>query len=250
MSETSSVHVLVKMFQCQQYADEFREGKLFANTLKYFQGLEALGGQADPYEGSAFSDENSILTLWADSNCHTRITPDILEEPIRFQQINHVNVICFHELRLPFIITDEPPVNPVTITKEIRVPQRLQEEFGPHMVVIPDRAEFNNRLKQELYRQYIKGAITTFKGGKVQYEDYRPKSWEIWNTNTPDNRLLAAFYKRSLYEYQSEYRLAFERQSIVRSGSPHILNIGDIKDITFYGNTSAPLVVQARNPTP
>ena len=76
------------------------------------------------------------------------------------------------------------------------------------MVVIFDRVEFNKRLKQELRRQYIKGTITTFKGERVQYEDYRPKIWEISNASTSDNRLLPAFHKRSSYSYQVEYRLA------------------------------------------
>ena len=107
------------------------------------------------------------------------------------------------------------------------------------------RMEFENRVKRELNRQFITGHVTAFDKRSVQYEDYQPKFWDVMDiAATGNNFLKPAFFKRSAFSHQSEYRIAFERNSILPAGGPYTLNIGDIRDITFYAKTSNVLVFQ------
>lgn len=220
------------MFKEQQYADEFREGKLFANPLSYFQKIEAQEGQFDADEGSTWTGEDDILTLSSKSMGSIDITNDDLAEPMRIQQINHVNVICFHEWKLPITKINELPADLGEQTVNIQIPKRLKNEFGDSAVIVANRNKFYNRLGQELARQRIKGNITAHRKGWVQYADHKPLFWDIQNS------LDAAFYKNTRYSYQREYRVAFERRFIIRGGTPYTLNIGDIKDITIAISTS------------
>ena len=57
--------------------------------------------------------------------------------------------------------------------------------------------------------------------------------------------LEAAFYKGTRFQYQSEYRVAFERRNAPRGGNPDTLDIGDIRDITMSLKTSDTLYCQA-----
>ena len=246
MNETDSVFLLTKMFQNQQYANDFRNGKLFANSLSYFQNMETQGGQADPDEGATWSGENDILTLSFSPNDSISITRDDLMEPMKFQRINHVNVVCFHAWKLPIIKTSELPSTSDRVTRELQIPKRLQREFGDYAVVICNRNEFFNRIQRELNRQYLNGDVTSFKAGLVQYADYRPLYWDIYGPDVTQNKFLnAAFHKRASYKYQEEYRIAIERRFVVKGGAPCVLNIGDISDITMSFMTSKPLALSA-----
>ena len=244
MNESKKMHILMKMFKYKEYADDFRMGKLFANTLDYFQKLEGEEGQGDPYEGAMWSSEHDILTLMTPAGPF-KITPDLLEHYLSFQRINHVNVVCFCEFRLPVEVVYGILSTPAEFMNEVPIPQKLQYDFGPHMVVIRDRAEFENRVNRELRKQTIMGHVKAFGQRPVQYEDYQPKFWDMVGIGAAGNNFLKpAFFKRSSFSYQSEYRIAFERDSILPTGGPYTLNIGDIRDITFYAKTSNALVLQ------
>lgn len=239
MKGTRISKIMMKMFQNQQYADEFRRGKLYANPLTYFQQLEAQNGQADPDEGSHWSGEDGVLTLWTDPSDKVTLGRDDLLGPIRFQMLNHINVVCFHVWTPPDELSNKLLSNVGGEAIPYQMPQRLQREFGDHLVAIRDCPEFLDRLNSALLRQYLSGDFTRARRGKVQYQDHQPVFL------SDPYSLEAAFYKGTRFQYQSEYRVAFERRDAPRGGTPHTLDIGDIRDITMSLKTSDPLYCQA-----
>ena len=241
MNETNSPEVIMKMFQNQKHAEAFCQGELYAKPLSYFQKLEGQDGQADPDEGSYWSGQNAVLTLWPDPSDKITIRRDDLMRPIRFQMLNHVNVVCFHIWTPPDELSNKLLLNVGGEAIPYQMPQRLQREFGDHLVVVHDCSEFLDRLNSALHRQYISGNFTRTGQGRVQYQDHQP----VFLSLSASHSLDAAFCKGTRFQYQSEYRVAFERRNAPRGGAPHTLDIGDIRNITMSLKTSDPLYCQA-----
>ncbi len=239
MNRTNRPKILMKMFSNQRHADQFCRGQLYANPLSYFQRLKGQKGQADPDEGSHWSGEDGVLTLWTDPSNKVSLGRDDLLGPIRFQMINHVNVVCFHVWTPPDELSNKLLSNVDGEALPYRMPQRLQREFGDHLVAIHDCPEFLDRLNSALFRQYISGDFTRARRGKVQYQDHQPVLL------SDPHSLTAAFYKGMEFQHQSEYRVAFERRNAPRGGAPCTLDIGDIRDITMSLKTSDTLYCQA-----
>ena len=233
MSEsTNQLEVLVKVFRHKEHADQFRKGILYSNPLSYFQGLEGQHGIADPFEGSMYSSENGVIKIASESGKMVDITPFLLG-PVRFRRINHVNVICFHLWKTPVLVSSNTELSMDTETAVAQIPERLQEEFGSHLVIIHKMDKFINRVKAALEQLYINKDASNYMGDKVVYEDHKPIA------SMKSNSLGAAFYKRKKYAYQSEYRIAFELSAIDQEGGvPFKLDIGNIEDITLGGNSS------------
>ena len=241
MNRTNRPEILMKIFKHQQHADAFRRGKLYANPLRYFQQLEGQNGQADPDEGSSWSGEDGVLTLWSSSEPSNKVIfgRDDLLKPIGFQMLNHINVVCFHVWTPPDELSNKLLSNIDGEPLPYQMPQRLQREFGDHLVAIHNCPEFLDRLNRALLRQYISGDFTRARQGKVQYQDHQPVFL------SDPYSLEAAFYKGTRFQYQSEYRVAFERRDVPRGGHPDTLDIGDKRDITVSLKTSDTLYCQA-----
>ncbi len=128
------LEIPVKLFQEKQYADEFRKGNLYANPLSYFQKVEQKDGIADPFEGSVYSGKDGIFKIGPSQDELVDITRHLID-PVRFQGINYINVVCFHLWETPYLqtYTDTEVPEETTI---IKLPKRIQTEFGPHMVAI------------------------------------------------------------------------------------------------------------------
>ncbi len=214
----------------------FRKGHLYANTLDYFRNLEA-AGQGDPNEGSVYS--NKFYSTTADTN-NRKISIYNSDDPIQFLPLGHVHIVCFYRLMVE--ITNED----VNTNRQIHIePNKIHSEFGSHMVVITDKLEFHRRVKHALDIQVIKNTIVNYRGDKIKYTD-DIMHWDCIETVPRSKQLLPAFRKRLEYKYQNEYRWVFEKDILYCDGKPYILDIGDIRDITFHARTSEPLDFEAR----
>lgn len=237
--EPKPLELLVKLFQEKQHADEFRKGNLYANPLSYFQKMEKKDGIADPFEGSVYSGKDSIFKIGPSQGELVDITPHLIG-PVRLQRVNHVNVICFHLWKTPFFQSNNaiPLDNP--IETEIEIPRRIQDEFGPYMILIHNTAEFIDRVEKEIRKQYIANKFYKCMHGMVAYKDNFPISWE------EQSAMHSAFYKREKYAYQNEYRIAIELTNITKKGgSPLRFNIGSLEDITNEYMSNTKLILQA-----
>lgn len=239
MNRTNIPKIIMKMFSNQQHADKFCRGQLHAKPLSFFQQPGGKTGQADPDEGSSWSSEHDVLTLWCDPSDKGIFGRDDLLEPIRFQMLNHVNVVCFHEWTPPVELSNKLLSNVDGEAFPFQMPQRLNSEFGDHLVAIRHRQEFLDRLKGALHRRYITGDVMRYKCDRIQYRDHQPEFWSVLDS------LDAAFFKGTRFQYQSEYRVVFERRNVPRDGEAHTLEIGDISDITLSMKTFDTHYIQA-----
>ena len=220
-----TLFLLAKMFTCPEYVDDFRAGRLYANTLGYFQKLEGGGGQPDPREGSLWIDTKTSFVHLGD----LQLTGDMVK-PIAFQSnlTNRVNVICLYALHSRLLIpaSDELPAN--LDEKVYRQEFRAPEDFGSYAVVVTDPEEFMARVVQELQLRYIKGSIARFRIDSVKYGAIQPSFFDYMGGKL--SPLDPVFHKRQKFRYQNEYRIAFDTG--VDEEEPRTLDIGDIRDIT------------------
>lgn len=232
----TQILAIAKMFAQKEYADDFRRGKLHANTLNYFQRLEEGGGRSDPFEGAVWLPlDNSILTIGSYT-----FPNDQLARPVSFQSnlTGRINVVClyaFHSGEFPD--PDDLPSDMKVYKHEFSVPKDCQNDFGPYAVLITDLGEFMARLDKELQESYIKGRILSYRRGSVNYSDYQPSLWDYMGRPEPTiGSLEPAFHKLLKFHGQNEYRIAFDTGKDQKL--PCSLNIGDISDITLSLRTS------------
>ena len=225
---TVYAQILTKLFPNEKYARDFQSGLLYANPLSFFQKQEKDQlGRFDTLEGSTWSGKDFVFQMRFDSTDWVNLTPHIIG-PMRFNFINHIQIICFHLLRVP--IPEYDHVHTITTN----IPDRLQDEFGDYVAVIEER-EFLNRLESQIKREYIAGNVQRCKMGVVQYADHQP----IFTGN--EDPLDAAFFKQETFRYQSEYRIAIEPSESHPDGCPFRVHIGDISDIVALGSSSSDL---------
>ena len=222
----TETHVLLslmaKMFTCEDYADAFRAGRLYANTLGYFRNLEGKGGQGDPREGSVWIDTStSFLELGG-----VRMPPG--RTSFNSNLTDRVNVVClytFHSGLLDPLPDELPPgLKEYVYDQEFFLPK----DFGAFAVVITDPEEFMDRVGVALRRHYITDSIVGFRQGLVQYDDLQPCFFQYMNQKI--SPMEPVFHKRTEFRHQNEYRIAFDTGD--DGEDARILEIGDIRDIT------------------
>ena len=233
-----NIFTLVKMCSSEEYANDFCQGRLYANPLGYFQRLEEKGNRADRDEG-AFWDplDSATLTLMPkrpNGNDSIILAKKDLVRPIslQFDWTKYLNVFClyaFHDDQLPD--PDELPRHLDVYHHEFRIPESCQEDFGEHAVAVTNVREFKARVDRALDRQYLSGNICQYKMGPVNYQNYQPLLSQVGIVSD----LEAAFYKGERFRDQSEYRVVFDTGR--DEENPFTLNIGNISDITLRKRT-------------
>jgi hypothetical protein len=217
----------LKIFECEEYADQFLAGKLFCNPLKYFRQLEiGEDGRGDPLEG-AFGlvqpHELKALTISAPGtglppiklNKSDMVGPIILHrEADLLQRVFCMYAFHFEKRELEFTGGDaDYDVRLENVKDRFQVDERCYH-LGSHAVFIHNGQKFlealsacGDKINQKI--QY----------GLVDYYDESSALGASTNRNV-------AFRKSNRFSYQREFRLAFEA-----SGSfPVILEVGDMRD--------------------
>ena len=234
-----NIFTVVKMCSSEEYANDFCQGRLYANPLGYFQRLEEKGNRADRDEGAFWEPlDSATFTLTAtgpNGNDSIILAKKDLERPISFQfdRTKCLNVFClyaFHSGQLPD--RAEVPRHLDVYRQECRIPESCQEDFGEHAVVVTNFQEFKARVAKALRHQYLSENICRYKMDLVNYQNYQP----LFSPVPTVSDLHAAFYKGERFRDQSEYRVVFDTGR--DKEKPCTLNIGNISDIISRIKTS------------
>ena len=211
----------MKVFDEKLYADKFRSGVLFCRRVSDFRNM--LGGRGDPNEGIYIPDrKNLIFDLVSKNMISGQKQKDKFEgtdfEYIKIQlhALDYINMFCMYA-----ISDDESKIDSMG---EHKLSQEMNN-LGNYTVAIKDNNEFVNRIKSAAKNnnyQLAKGPIT-------YYEQ---------KTGMPAHEIgmKTLFYKEDKFEYQQEYRFAFDSKT--QESNPICLNIGNIHDITMLIKTS------------
>ena len=220
------IYFLAKFFECEEYADQFIQGEMYANRLIYFRELEGDANRADIHEGVSLLEGDLRLTLATDDPPpqKTIITERDLAGPIevRMDWTKYVNLFCMHAAHrgdydnIPAYRIDEFKKS------QIEIPD-ICMDFGDHAVVVIDVPEFIKRVKAAIRRcntyQLIGNQLVRYGG---------PPPPDITSVDT-------IFYKNERYKHHREYRFAFSTGETVCD--PLVLDIGDISDVAIRCNS-------------
>ncbi|MEG0010305.1 MAG: hypothetical protein RR721_17030 [Aeromonas sp.] len=212
MSKT--IFFLVKIFDNKKYAQDFVDGKLFANRLSYFRRLEEhdKANRGDKYEGvvSWIQPEEASLVINGRS-----ITE--LAGPVSVQMNWHddLNVFCIYAAHSgSFNYLSHENID--EFRKQLEIPEDCLK-LGGYAAVVTNFTQFFERIQNAVIENDY-----GMNAGLVDYYDPNEFSGSFSETE-------AIFKKRSEFSHQKEYRFAFDTGA---SGeTPLALDIGDISDI-------------------
>ena len=213
--------LLVKMCREMQFAEDFRNGILYANRLSYFRDLEN-DQRSDPHEGVIFwSEQGASFTLTVtlpDDVDTVTLTEDDLVGPIEVtpDSASFLNIFCMYICRdLKF--SKYLPEGAVRM--DFGIHKECVRNFGEYAIVVTDSAEFLTRVRKAAETNCIVGRY-----GAVKYQDPIDRPANLLHT------LELPFYKNAKFEYQQEFRIVFDVNA--DNESAICLNIGDISDIS------------------
>ncbi len=225
------IFFLAKFFDRKQYADDFLQGKLFLNSLRYFKDIEGADGRGDQNEGAIVNPlQDGILKLTAKNEetgevSEITITKEDLAAPIvmRPYWYDHINLLCMYACHSgEFQEISDDNIN--DFMKHIQIPEECVS-LGEHAIIITNCQEFLRRIstaaESKGYR-LCRGLVTY----------YDPDV----GTPTIRTELETIFHKQKDYEHQREFRIAVDAH--LDEPTPLILSIGDISDIALPVRTS------------
>ena len=215
---------LVKFLKKKKHVDEFLDGLLYANRLKYFRNIE------DPLRG----DKNEGGILLEDAELCVRENEEWLPfetaGPIRVNHSNldDLNVFCMTAFRY---FADRGPTQEMIeeVNGQIRDCLRAYAQLGKHAVLVRD------------FRQFViqVGKAATNAGYQywyrpVEYYDAYPHdvASRAWKP-----RVRPAFLKSKAYKGQREFRIVLN--TATHGEDPLRLDIGSIRDISHYIETTS-----------
>jgi hypothetical protein len=191
-------------FGRRAHIEQFVDGCLYMNALRYFVGFESNAARHDSRETQRFWMQPGLVTFSVKTN--GEFSPiSGLDGPIAFSKPEdlNINVFCMYALR-------------ASVAKNLVDPRNL--EFGDSFAVLTDGDEFLRRV-----RGAAEQASLALEIGMVEYVNERDYQGEI-----------GIFRKSSMFAYQSELRFALKPGT----GAPYQLDVGDLTDITFTGPMS------------
>ena len=214
------IHGLVKLRTDKKCVELLLDGKLYANTLRYFRE------HTDELEGVAWLSSGS-LTI-GDGETKRTILPSELDGPSQVA-LDHVNVFCLFAFHSPLVTAPEREDQRLareseTVRKQSRMLSNCATSLGEYAVVITNGRDFRRRVQMALEQKKFEGRM-----GMVKY--YDPE-------NPPQlgsDLLKIPFYKNCRFQHENEYRIAIV-PGRDHSG-PLELEIGDIRDIAICCKT-------------
>ena len=214
------VFFFIKMGKKSKYADDFRNGILHSNRVRYFreEGIDAFEGT-----NSVPITEDFAFTISAGEGKMT-IPPNRIDSVhIPFEGLLNLNVFCLaaiHTGKNGKVTHD----NVTEIRKHIQIDPRCISDFGEHAVIITKPQCFLDRIKVSLEEQNYTGAM-----GLVSYFD--PSNIPQAQQDCMD----PVFYKRSRFKYQKEFRIAIINET--EGCSALRLCVGNLEDISIRCNS-------------
>ena len=199
---------LLKIFENEQYQNDFMNGKLYMNTLKFFKKNESLDiARSDKLETikehkQQIADfiEFANLSFLKDKG---EITGGTITEISK--KFDYCSILCFYSLWKN------------TEDEQIVIDER-NKRFGEYCIVITDIKEFLNRVVRATDKNKF-----VCHHMKVNYIN-KNLEYKIKEKEVP-------FTKFDNFNYQREFRVAINTK---RNMNQHyILEVGSLKDIAF-----------------
>lgn len=213
--EQKGTYLLSKIFKKQQYMDDFLNGNLYMNCLGFFKKVEdAENTQFDSKEAIKSylqPDDLQIVIKYRDQVIN--LDKKDLAGPLIIQNhgYNNLKIMCFYT---PFIdYTDLEGSQ-----KNLKITDKMKKDFGEHVILIKDFAEFYKRLETAVN---IHNDINTCIYKKV---DYFP---DTFHGSFDDEEI--PFKKHESFTFQKESRIVIRTEQ--HDENPLVLKLGDIRDI-------------------
>lgn len=230
LSTDDKVFLLARVFSKKSHAEQFLQGKIYANRLSAFKKMDKDLARGDEYEGGVMSDPSDISMMLQCLNLETEKLQRVVLEgqhfassiKMKLSYFDHLNLLCMYGVRLNDL--DLTPENTDAIRERVSFSEKFLN-FGNHVVVITHVTKFLNRVVMAANRERY-GLEFDF----VTYYDS-----EIGTKLIPQSTE-TIFAKRNEFAWQEEFRLVFN--TFTQGNNPIVLDIGRIDDIAFLGKTS------------
>ena len=211
--------LLLKAFRKEKWAEDFLDGVLYCNTVKYYRDLEDSDEKRDKDEGAVVIPGDRLSELRLGDYVVKRL--DLVTLRHYFNLTSGVNVYCM------FCWAPRLEGGQVFLNKEEQLGslREFDRKYGPYSVVIGNLPEFFGRIDVAINRE----GILLGRGDTVTYELAKDVP------NNPEGLFDLAFHKNSKYSDEHEYRFAFLVDQ--KEQGPFRLNIGDIRDIATLQRT-------------
>lgn len=226
---------LIKYFSTKKYAEMFKDGKLYMNSLSFFweNGFEE---QRDLYEGISDTLDKSKISFPIDVS--QIISGDVM---FRLEAYRYCNLYCFYRVD----ISDELFWNAGTTsvfpdTRAIRLPDKSMESFGEYVGIVKNERKFVQRVLAAIDKDWFcvtgdvrykerKGVLKSISHGMdmASRDLYSASRWLRGGTNRTSAK--DCFDKTKDYEEQKEWRICLFRNR--KEDTPYILDVGDLSDI-------------------
>lgn len=212
----------LRVFENEQYMNDFLDGKIYMNRLSYFSALEGdeEDNRADPRE--------ALVAIWQPKDVTIEVNGRVLTSiagPIESRQKKntHLHLFCL----FTGATSESHLLNPADKRQAMQADFNVPEEcanLGEYYVVIHNTQKFIDRMVASIRKV---GYGYSAKAGMVEY--YDPESF----TGEFGDR--AAFSKTKNFSHQKEYRFVVDTQT--EDEAPLILDIGEIRDIAHISDT-------------
>lgn len=210
-----TIFALVKLFQKQEYLDDFLNGSLYMNTVAFFQNEEQNNESIyDKYEStSAHWQPNQVEMKFNE----IVITPNDLAGPVVIQTkaFDNFNIFCMYAINSGNCkeLNDD---NYEEFINSLRI-HKKNNEFGDFSVIVTNVTEFFERVKQAIMKNnfYMKANFIDY------YNDEYHGSFI--------SGIEALFHKKKKFSFQNEYRIVIN--NMTNNNQAYRLEIGDISDI-------------------
>jgi len=230
LSTNDKVILPAKVFSEKRYAEQFLEGKLYANRLSEFKCIEDDLTRGDEYEGGVMIDPDGILMEIQSEDQETGESQKVVLEgqdfgssiKMKLPYFDDLNLFCMYGGRLGDLALT--PENTDAIKERLSLSEKYHD-FGDHVVVITNAKEFINRFVIAANRERY----------DLEYDFVTYFDSEVGTSLIPES-IETIFAKRKEYAWQEEFRFAFN--TFTQGEQAVILDIGSIADIAFLGSTS------------
>lgn len=219
MSRT--IFFFVKVFNKQEYAEDFINGKLFSNRLSFFRKHEEneSANRGDKHEGVVGWHQPDQIRLEINGRVITDLAGPVMTQ---MNWHEHLNVFCIYAAHSgDFEAISEETIE--DFKEQISIPEDC-EKLGEYAVIVTNVTKFIERIKAAVSSNNYR-----LNAGLVEY--YDPAIF-----NGSFSEVESIFRKRDEYRHQKEYRFSFDTG--IAGNNPLILDIGDISHITMQCKVS------------
>ena len=218
----STIYFFVKVFDNKAYANDFINGKIFANKLSFFRKYEEeeSGNRGDKHEGVVGWHQPEKVILKINGKVISGLSAPI---SVQMNWHDHLNIFCVYTAygRRLDELTHE---NIEAFKKQLKISSDCQK-LGKYAVVIIDPKSFVDRISLA-----IKENNYGLTAGLVEY--YDPN---LFHGNFTEEKSI--FKKRIEFKHQKEYRFAINTGCEI--DAPIVLDVGSINDIATLCDVSA-----------